>query len=239
MSRVRDSHAMLLDEFRYERKFVIEGATLSQVEMVVRLNKGLFFEEYAPRSINNIYFDTPGLDLYQQNVDGLATRTKVRVRWYGSTLGPVAKPVLELKRKHGLLGAKDNVPLPGFVLDEHFTAASAKNLLRTSVKTVPFRDELDFMEPVLINYYKRKYFRSADHAVRVTLDFNLGFFKFHHHHNTFLAHAKAPAFIVLEVKYPDESNAVAASLSSHMPFRMTKMSKYVYGLDVLLSVQPP
>lgn len=230
---------MLLEEFRYERKFVIEGATLAQVELVVHLNKGMFFEEYAPRAINNIYFDTPGLDLYHQNVDGLSTRTKVRVRWYGLTAGRITKATLELKRKHGLLGAKDNVALPGFVLDEHFNAASAKNLLKASPKTAPFRDELDFMEPVLINYYKRKYFRSADRAVRVTLDFDLGFLKFHHHYNSFLAHTKAPPLIVLEVKYPDESNAVAASLSSHMPFRMTKMSKYVYGLDTLLSVRPP
>ncbi len=229
---------MLLEEFRYERKFVIHGASLAQVEGIVRLNRGVFFEEYAQRSINNIYFDTPGLDLYHQNVDGLSTRTKVRIRWYGPTIGRVDKATLELKRKHGLLGAKDNVPLSGFVLDDHFTASTAKNLLRTSPKSLPFRDELDFMEPVLINYYKRKYFRSADRAVRVTLDFDLGFLRFYQHFNSFLAHIKAPPLVVLEVKYPDESNVVAASLSSDMPFRMTKMSKYIYGLDALLSVQP-
>ncbi len=201
----------MLEEFRYERKFVIERVSLAQVEMVLRLNMGLFFEEYAPRSINNIYYDTPGLDLYHQNVSGLATRTKVRVRWYGRTLGSVKKATLELKRKHGLLGKKDNVPLPGFIVDERFTAASAKDILRSTAKTNPFRDELDAMVPVLINYYNRKYFRSADRAVRVTLDFNLGFYKFHHHHNLFLFHIKAPPLVVLEVKYPDESNRQMAA----------------------------
>jgi len=223
-----------IEELRYERKFVIEGASLPQIENVVRLNKGLFFQEFAPRKINNIYFDSPSRELYRQNVDGLSTRTKVRVRWYGETIGKVSKPVLELKRKHGLLGAKDSVPLPSFTLDQHFNAQSARDLLRSTDKTIPFRDELDCMEPAMINYYSRKYFRSADKKVRVTLDFNLGFVKFHHHWNEFLVNLRAPPFIVLEVKYPDEANHIAAQLASHMPFRMTKMSKYVFGLDRLL-----
>lgn len=226
--------APIKEELRYERKFVIEGATLPQIEQVVRLNKGLFFEEFAPRRINNIYYDSPSLELYRQNVDGLSTRTKVRVRWYGETTGRVPKATLELKRKHGLLGAKDSIALPGFILDQHFNAQSGRELLRSTDKTLPFRDELDAMEPAMINYYSRKYFRSADRKVRVTLDYDLGFIKFNHHWNEFLVRLKAPPFVVLEVKYPDEANDIAATLASSMPFRMTKMSKYVFGLDALL-----
>ena len=53
------------NKFRYERKFLIQDATRSEVERSIKLHPALFSEIFHERSVNNIYFDSPenGLDL--------------------------------------------------------------------------------------------------------------------------------------------------------------------------------
>jgi SPX domain protein involved in polyphosphate accumulation len=183
--------------------------------------------------VNNIYFDSPDFRHYRANVDGRSTRCKIRVRWYGAMLGRVGKPVLEIKRKHGLLGTKSSAPLLPFVLDEHFSAASARKLLRDSSVPEVLRRELDHVEPVLINHYRRRYFRSADRRVRATVDWELSFRRFHRHGNSYLDRATASRLVVLELKYSNAAASRAAEIATRFPFRMTRMSKYVFGLDHL------
>ena len=43
---------------RYERKFLIEGIHLSEIENCIYTNPGMFFEIYEDRFVNNIYLDT-------------------------------------------------------------------------------------------------------------------------------------------------------------------------------------
>ena len=70
--------------------------------MLIRYHPALFSEIYHERCVN-IYFDTPAFDYYEANVRGQAERIKARVRWYGKLLGKIKRPVLEIKRKHGLV----------------------------------------------------------------------------------------------------------------------------------------
>jgi len=100
-------------QHRYERKFAITGASLAQVENLVRHHPALFFQEYASRLINNIYLDSPDLRNYHQNVNGDTERAKLRARWYGQLFGAVPQAILEQKCKRGLLGMKHSARLPG------------------------------------------------------------------------------------------------------------------------------
>lgn len=218
---------------RYERKFLIEGLSAVQVEAAVRRNSALFFEEYAPRVVNNIYLDSPDLRHYRANVDGHCLRCKIRIRWYGAMLGRIERPVLEIKHKQGLLGTKSSAPLLPFDLDEHLSTASARTLLRDSPMPDSMRRELDHVEPVLINHYRRRYFRSADRQVRVTVDSELSFRRFHRHGNSYLDRATASRLVVLEMKYSDKATSRAVEIANKFPFRMSRMSKYVFGLDHL------
>ena len=74
------------DDYRFERKYHIQDLNLHEVEMWVRRSPCLFRECFPPRYINNIYFDTPELDNYHENLGGQAARTKLRLRWYGDYL---------------------------------------------------------------------------------------------------------------------------------------------------------
>ena len=73
-----------MESLRLERKFVPEGMDLPTLERVIRSNPGMFYEVYPPQFVNNIYFDTPALDLFLESVDGISQRKKYRLRWYGS-----------------------------------------------------------------------------------------------------------------------------------------------------------
>ena len=124
--------------YRFERKFLVTDLDPREVASLVGLLPGLFREVYPPRSVNNIYLDTADAMHYRHNLDGLADRVKVRVRWYGELLGTVARPVLELKIKRGLLGRKEAFPVkpfavePGFDID-HLMLALADSSLSAEV----------------------------------------------------------------------------------------------------------
>src|SRR5688572_29998156 len=108
---------------RYERKFLITNYSYKDVLQILKFHPACFSEIFEERSINNIYFDTPGLLHYYDNIEGSPDRLKVRIRWYGELFGPVDKPVLEYKIKKGLMGKKESHALRPFVLNEKFNKA--------------------------------------------------------------------------------------------------------------------
>ena len=132
-----------------------------------------------------------------------------------------------------MLGTKDSAPLKPFTLDEEFSAGDTRSLLVESSVTDSMRRELDHVEPALLNHYRRQYFRSADRRVRVTIDSGLEFCRFRRHGNSFLDRFRAPRLIVLEIKYADPACSHATDIARAIPFRLTRMSKYVFGLDLL------
>ena len=81
-------------KYRYERKFLISSMTKHDVENLIRHNPRMFSEVFHKRCINNIYFDSPRLNNYFENVFGVMQRTKIRIRWYGELFGEIKQPIL-------------------------------------------------------------------------------------------------------------------------------------------------
>src|SRR4030042_7215656 len=109
-----------LRSHRFERKFLVEELLPCQVEALVRLHPLMFHAPYPPRQINSLYLDTADMQNYYDNVSGAEERRKVRLRWYGALTGPVARPMLEIKVKDGLVGRKLSYKMAPFTLDETF-----------------------------------------------------------------------------------------------------------------------
>ena len=105
---------------RFERKFLIERFSKSSIEVVIKQNPVFFFEIFRERFINNIYFDTPNLTFFYDNVVGKSNRKKIRIRWYGDFFGEIQTPVLEFKLKNGYTGKKKSFPLIDFNLNKNF-----------------------------------------------------------------------------------------------------------------------
>ena len=216
--------------FRYERKFLISEINSEDVESIVNLHPAMFSEIFQKRSVNNIYFDSPELNNYFDNVGGNMQRIKTRIRWYGELFDNIEKPVLELKIKNGLLGSKLRFSLPQFKLDNHFNMQKIFHIIQNTKIPEVVETGLKYLQPALLNRYNRRYFLSADKRYRITIDTDQVFYQIGFRSNSFLKNLRDNVNVILELKYNIDADDDAKHITEHFPFRLTKSSKYVAGI---------
>ena len=221
-----------LETYRYERKFLLEDLPIWQASAIIKLHPAMFSETYPPRYVNNLYLDSPDMENYYDNVNGAAQRRKVRVRWYGTPFGQVNHPVLEIKVKNGLAGTKYAYPLAPFCLDQSFSSRYFRSiLLNSSLPENVYRDLCRF-KVVLLNRYDRYYYASRDGHFRVTLDSQMSFYRVNSSiGNSFIHRQINHHNLVVEMKYDIDQDLNANKVASFFPFRVTKNSKYVEGIE--------
>ena len=219
--------------FRYERKFFISGIDRYEIESIIKKHPAMFIEVYPQRYVNNIYIDTNTMAFYFDNVDGLSQRLKVRIRWYGNLFGDVEKPILEFKVKKDLVGGKVSHSLKSFYLDGKYSQNALQELFAESGLS---NDLVEYLKPLqfsLLNRYSRKYFESADRKFRITIDFDMKFYKLYPIYNSFNEKIMDYSNTVVELKYSDKHDDIAQSITNQFQFRVTKSSKYVMGIGGL------
>jgi len=222
-----------LTSYRFERKFLVSELNRYEIESIVKHHPAIFSEIYHQRFINNIYFDTIKMSAYLDNLAGIDQRLKVRIRWYGELFGFIEKPVLELKVKKGLLGGKIRYPLDSFYLDSKYSLKVQQDIFTKSGVPDVLVEQLKSLRFALLNHYNRKYFESANHKFRITIDFDMEAFKLDSANNSFIEKVIDRNNIILELKYADKDDEEARFITNYFPFRMTKSSKYVTGIDRL------
>jgi VTC domain len=222
--------------FRYERKFRILELSRSQVEAIVRINSAHFSEIFESRWINNIYLDTWSMSSYHENLVGCShDRIKYRIRWYGELLGNVAKPVLELKIKHGEVNRKVSYPLAPFAIPKVLSSSEISDLLANCEAPASLRGELLKLKPVIVNRYQRNYFLSEDRQFRLTIDSDIEFYDASRNGGSMRFQQREHGAVVVELKYPVEAAPRVNQISQQFPFRMTRNSKYVSGVERVLN----
>ena len=218
-------------EFRYERKFRVEELDARQIRILVKRHPRIFYAPYPPRHVNNLYLDTAEMGNYHANVSGDSERHKVRIRWYGGLLGEIKKPVLEFKVKEGLVGGKYSYTFPAFSLDAAFSQDGFQKLIRQSDLPDPVRWHLRDMNVVLCNRYYRWYYVTKDGKYRVTVDSTMTYFQVKRANNYFRHKFLDPKATVVELKYARELDPTADKVASFFPFRTTRNSKYMTGIE--------
>jgi len=220
------------NNYRFERKFTVPTSySLKQIEQFVKSNSFLFREVFQERQVNNIYFDTVGYNDYFDNVLGLSDRKKIRIRWYGDTFGEIAKPKLEIKIKKGLVGDKWSYKLQPFELNDAFDRNGILEIFKASELPVPILESVKMVYPTLLNCYSRKYFLSANNDFRITIDFDLLYYKIESQRNNFSRKPSADENKIVELKYSLENDKFANAITTQFPFRLNKNSKYVNGVN--------
>lgn len=219
---------------RYETKFKVTYFNYQEIEYLIKTHPALFYKIYQERKINNIYFDTYDLSSYRDNVEGERDRQKIRIRWYGKTFGTVNNPVLEIKNKRGPLGWKDRYKIDSFDLPQNGSFAYRK-IINSLIKNHG-NDliNLKSLRPYLLNNYEREYFLSKDNKFRITLDKNMDYFSlvpFSHQLKTFADEEST----ILEIKYDQIHAEDAENITQMFPNRVTKSSKYVFGIEKIVS----
>jgi len=218
------------NSLRYEKKFVVLDYSEHETEMFVKSNKFLFREIFEPRYVNNIYFDYMNFSSFFENIDGEHDREKTRIRWYGLDIKQADSPQLEFKIKRGLLGSKEIYKMKNFNLDSNL-----ENIVKNNDFDKRVFLKLTNQKPILINRYKRKYFISADKKFRITIDTNLHFYFIAQNKLSLNKKISDSGKIIVELKYEKEYENQAKQISSELPFRLSKNSKYLTGVNYMLN----
>lgn len=221
------------DEARYEVKFVAVATRYRELERWILLNPAGFRTAYPPRRVNNVYFDTPDLDAYAENLSGTSARAKLRLRWYGETDRPETT-VLEVKRRRNHLGWKHHYP--GGPLD--FASDSWGRIRRRLRDRLSPEGKLwldSHPQPVLINCYHRQYFESPGGRLRATLDWRQRVFDQRLKARPNLHHrANLPDTLVVEIKFHRSDHRLGSQAIEAIPIRVSRNSKYMIGLHSIL-----
>jgi len=216
-------------EYRYERKFLVSSLSREEVESIIKLHPAIFGEIFHQRFVNNVYLDSCKLINYYDNIEGQSRRKKVRIRWYDNLFGKITKPVLEIKIKNGELGRKISHVLEPFEISQGTDLTSVcglnQDLLYSSLPGIRS------LVPTLLNRYSRKYFISHDGLYRITVDSDQSFSRIYGRGSASENHVEDHKSVVMEVKYSREQDMNAHTITSRFPFRMTKNSKYISGMQ--------
>ena len=226
-----------MENARYEIKF---NANVSHYEDLIgwlHRHPACFSSPFPSRKINNIYFDNLDLDSYQENLSGVSSRTKLRLRWYGETFNP-PRAALELKMRRNKLGWKLSHDI--ILGNSKLTSLTWRELEEELRQQVPPDLGIHLLLssfPVLVNRYNRDYFLSSDGLVRVTVDTNLKYYDQRNGNGINCSFENiAPEILVMEFKSAASDTDSLESAIESVTLQKTRNSKYVTGLSSILGV---
>lgn len=236
-SGVADARNQPLHEsVRYEIKMLCGEGAVPEIRGWLKVHPVGFRRAYAPRTVNSIYFDSPGLDRYAENLAGVADRRKVRLRWYGENERR-PRVTLEVKCKRGRVGWKLAHTLAEPVaLDQRWPELLAQVRAGLPPAMQVYLDGAG--GPVLLVRYRREYYSTFDGRVRATLDYD------QHYYDQRVAagpnlkwECVSQEYAVVEFKAAPAERERLARAVSLMPLRVTRGSKYVRGVETLLGYE--
>jgi len=206
---------------RLERKWVFNNS--DKITLLSNLiNSNFFFQEqFEERFVNNIYYDNLVFTAAFDNLAGISSREKIRVRWYGDTIDLFKNPVLERKIKKNFYGYKKYYSLSKF--DKKIINEKNLSYLTENINQLI---EYKHLNPVSITKYKRIYLISSNNLIRATLDYDIKYKKVLNYIENFFLNVSD---IVLEIKYP---HYLDSYLRNHLSGinRISKNSKYLKSL---------
>ena len=161
---------------REERKYPLPAAraALLSAWLDARLPRE---PRYPEGIVTSCYYDTPQLDAYQESADGEFSKQKLRLRWYGHPIDPLAGVWLEVKLREGARAHKHRARFPtagaphplGVMIPAREQLAG---WLR-SVEAVESTRLSPTLEPTALVRYRRLRWQSGDQRVRASLDVEL------------------------------------------------------------------
>lgn len=195
-------------------------------------------------TVRSIYFDTPNLDYYNDKVEGLEIRKKVRIRVY-DVKRDNSFAFLEIKRKHGLMIFKNRAVVFYSNLEKFLeTGDINKYVLKTeptsreSARKFLYNLFVYKLKPVILVTYDREAFHGKfNQEIRITFDSELRSLmnpKISDIYVDDVLKFASPNFFVLEIKYPHQDHGMPTWLRSviyNYELNLVSFSKYVVCFD--------
>ena len=219
-------------EFRIESKYVSSQNDLNK--FYYHFSNFGFINIYPSRYVYSLYYDDARLTAIKENLAGISSRRKYRLRWYSIDKKNYYGSQFEIKLKNGNCNSKiicnfnDNFDINNsdFSINSIFKSLRSKKFSCDLMKA-------GNLSPRLICRYKRKYYENSD-GYRITIDTDLQFLalvslnKINIHSNW-----RTSNINILELKYDPSEYLNLVDLIKRFPFSSTRCSKYVLGNSVL------
>jgi SPX domain protein involved in polyphosphate accumulation len=222
------------ETFRFERKAYVDQLDHCSLVSLIHQHPAFFQEIHHERAINSLYFDTRTFSNAFEKVDGLISRRKARIRWYGDLFGEINQPVLEIKAKENSVVWKRRYPLRPFVLEISGDESAIRPEFERPEDALHPRVLLMSRIPTLLVSYRRRYFLSADRRFRVTMDYPLKFYHRGMNKRRWISSLDKYPATIIELKYAQEDDNDARNITCWFPFRWGSFSKYLTGLQSIL-----
>ena len=219
------------ESLRYEKKYICSNLLTSQARLIIKSLPTHFIQSFSPRFVNNIYFDSLDKDYYQNNIDGLGDRHKVRIRWYNNLFGNIKEPKLEIKSKKNHQNYKNTFAIDSFYFEKNL---QDKRNLKNWINKADIPDNilklLYSLHISSMNSYYREYFISSDSKIRITLDSEMTFYDVGTE-SIMKINTLDNDYPLIELKYDSKLSSEGNNIANEIPFRINKHSKYILGVE--------
>ena len=214
-----------ISEWRYEIKFVINQIEFSQFISWLSSKKTIV-KSFNPRFVNSIYFDDFDLNSMADNLSGIASRKKYRIRWYNSF---TKKTILqfEIKNRNGRVSKKEVFFLKKLMINPFKINLSLLNkYLLQPQHNLSSTFKIPNLHPVVMTKYQREYYSSIN-DLKITFDSHLEFKDLRKGHDYFKLENCAKPVNILEFKFPISEKSNVSDILKDLPFTAKRNSKYL------------
>ena len=230
--------------YRFEFKYIIPEKYKEFIkEDLLRFMKPddyASFKKNKKYIVNSLYYDNSNLKSYQDKIDGLKKRFKLRLRVYSAYNYIENKEIFfEIKRKNDAVVIKDR-GLFSKQICRHFLQNKENNILNS--KGIKKRDILkDFlwlkqkhsMLPKIKVLYEREPFEGIyHHNLRITFDSNIYGFRLDNFLNEINPHLLLKNNFVMEVKFRGVLPYWFHQLIQRYQLQKTSFSKYCRAVEL-------
>ena len=190
--------------FRIEEKLLIDTNRI--IDFKIFLTNHTAKQIYKKRKIQSLYFDNKNYEMYNDSIEGLTPRKKIRIRNYPDTKDIHHYLEFKISSVEGRYKTKEKIDV---------------NKFNSIKKNGIFDQQYGLCIPCLFVVYDREYFKLDD--VRISIDYNI---KYRVYPEKFF---ESDFSSVVEIKTSIKKNL--DELTRDFPFQKIRFSKYCNAIE--------
>ena len=193
--------------FRIEEKLLIDKDKI--IDFKSFLSDKAVKQIFAPRKVHSLYFDNQNFEMYNDSLEGLTPRKKIRVRNYPNTKDENFYLEIKISSVEGRFKTRK-------IVDKNkFNYVKTKGI---------FDSQYGLCKPCLYVVYNREYFKSGD--VRISIDNDI---KYKLYSENIYQRDKNS---IIEIKTSIKKNL--DKLIEDFPFQKKRFSKYCNAVEKVI-----